>query len=183
MRDVPRILPVLLLLAGFLPGGVDAQSREAEVRTYLQGVGCFFRMPPGEVQVLSQGRVSEEEIPVILFLASRAGVSGEVLVALRRTGASWMELARRYGMDAAVLHFPLGGASPGAALARAYDAYGAVAPREWGKVTLTDQEVVGLVNLRFLTEHNRIPPSQVLQARERAGDWVGAFIALGGRTC
>jgi len=163
-----------------LPGAVPAQ--DASTRMYLLAAGCHFRVPAGEVEVLARWSIPPEEIPVGLFLSARAGVSPEVIFSLRRTRTSWGDLAARYGLGAAALHVPLGGGGAGE-LSRAYAAFEALPPREWDSVTLTDPEVIALVNLRFLTESLGIPASRVLDARAANGGWVAVYAALGGRGC
>jgi hypothetical protein len=166
------------LVALLLPGAVAAQ----DARMYLLAAGCHFRVPAGEVEVLARWSIPPEEIPVGLFLSARAGVSPEVIFSLRRTRTSWGELAGRYGLGAAAFHVPLNGASPGE-LSRAYEAFEGSPPREWDSLSLSDPEIIALVNLRFLTESLGIPASRVLDARAANGNWVAVYAAVGGRGC
>lgn len=172
---------LILLLAALLPSTGAAQ--DAATRTYLLRAGCHFGAPAGEVEVLARWSVSPEEIPVALFIAERTGVSAEVVLSLRRGGASWSDLSARYGLGGGAFHVPLAGAAPGDRLARAYGEFGSRSPREWDPVRLPDAEVVDLVNLRFLTESLGIPVARALEARASAGSWVEAFTAVGGRGC
>ena len=43
------------------------------------------------------------DFETVPFLARRAGISPEALVALRGSGSGWVELARRYGVDESVI--------------------------------------------------------------------------------
>jgi hypothetical protein len=104
---------------------------------------------------------------VVLFVARRAGVSPEALVALRRSGRGWAELTVRYRLDAAQFHVPLPNQAPAGVLAAAYEGYRALPASRWSEVTLTDADVVGLVNLRVLAQTLGVAPATVLQA---AGD-------------
>lgn len=175
------VMPVLLAV-GMLPA-TAVEAQDPVVRTYLQGAACHFRFPASEVEVLSRWGLPEEEIPVVLFLSQRAGVSPEVILSLRRARSSWNDLSRRYGIGASNFHVPLGDAAPDPSLARAYGEFGSRSPRDWDAVTLSDPEVVALVNLRFLTEALGIPPGRVLTARASSGGWARAYASLGGRGC
>ena len=180
LHPVLRLCLVAALLCTAIPSGVRGQ--DAATRMYLLAAGCHYRVPASEVEVLARWSIPPEEIPVGLFLASRAGVSPEVIFSLRRTRNSWADLAGRYGLGAAAFHVPLNGASAGE-LSRAYAEFDARSPREWDEVQLSDGEIVTLVNLRFLTESLGIPASRVLDARAGGGSWPAVFAAVGGRGC
>jgi len=170
---------VALLAVALLPAGGGAQ--DAQTRAFLQGVAAHFNLPPAEVDVLARWSIPAEEIPVALYIAGRASLSPEVVFSVRRGGTAWVEVARRYGVGSSVFHTALGGAPPSPLLARAYADFEGRAPREWDAVRLSDDEVVALVNLRFLMEALRVPAGRALEARASAGSWIGAYVALGGR--
>lgn len=172
-----RSAVLALVIAGLNadPGG----AQEAAVASYYGAVGEHFGVPSHEVMILSEWRLPEAEIPVVLFLADRGGISSEAVVALRRGGEGWAALARRYGLDADDFHMALEG-GPGS-LARVYERYRTVPRREWATLELRDEEIVGLVNMRVLSAVLGVAPQAVLQAYDRSGSWVRAYAALAGR--
>src|SRR5690606_23901931 len=119
-------IPVLLSIAAALlvPGRLEAQSAH-EREAYFRAVAEYFALPPDEVAILGSWDLPPDEIPVVLFVAARAGVSPEALTALRESGASWASLASRYRIGAAQLHVPLSRSPDGGALAETYRRYAA----------------------------------------------------------
>jgi hypothetical protein len=93
-----------------------------------------------------------------------------------RGGQSWFQLAQRSGLDAAALQVAIPGSSDGGPLASAYAKLRAEDPARG--VALDDAEVVGLVNLRFLSDFTRSQPSRVLEVVSGTGSWVSAYRSL-----
>jgi hypothetical protein len=160
------LVPCALPLAGQGPD-------QGALASYYRAVGEHFRLPAGEITILSEWRLSPEEIPVVLWVARRAGISPDAVVALRQAGRDWSDVARRYAVDAAAFHVALDGNA--GSLAPAYEAYRERPNAQWSSIQLDDGQIVGLVNLRVLTEVLRANPSSLLQTRDRTGSWVDAY--------
>lgn len=163
---------VLLAASAAALAGQGAGSAATEA--YFGAVAEYFVLPRSEVAILSEWRLSAEEIPVVLFLARRAGVSPEAVVALRDAGRGWADLAGRYRLDAAQLHVPLPESAPAGALEGAYQRFRSLPAGRWKEIALTDAEIVGLVNLRLLSETLRRTPQEILAAAV-SGSWVERY--------
>ncbi len=183
VRIPPRLAHVamtLALSAAAAPERLQGQGAPADrtdEEAFLRAVGEDFGLPATELEVLRRWGLAAAEIPVVLFVARRAGVSPDVVVTQRSGGESWMTIATRYSLHAGDFHVRLGG--PYGALAEAYHRFDALPAARWREITLSDAEVAGLVNARFLARHLQVSPSRA--ARELAdGDAVGAFARLRG---
>ena len=170
-----------LLLAAAWAGNAAAQPTEQTAReAYFKAVAEYFDLPASEVSILSEWRLPADEIPVVLFLAGHAGVSPEAVVALRTSGRGWAELARRYRLDAAQFHVPLSASAPTGVLEGAYGSYRSLPATRWHEITLEDSDIVGLVNLRLLSETLRRAPDDVLAGAGGEGSWVDLYARLMG---
>lgn len=159
--------------------GVTAQQRVADapqVQEYFRGVASYFRLPAEEVFILGDWRLPPEEVPVVLFLSRRAGVSPEAIAALRRNGQSWDELTRRYELGSEIYRVAL--PADAGSLTRAHSLFQGRPSSQWGSIELTDLEIVSLVNLKVLSEVLSSPPARVLEARDRAGSYPEAYRRL-----
>lgn len=171
-QGIARTLKVLALLT-LTAAAAAGQTREEQA--FLRSAANHFGLAEGEVAVLSQGGADPGEIPVVLYIATRAGVSAEAILALRRAGRSWSDLLRRYGMHAGQLHVvldPIPGEGP---LGVAYAAFGERPREAWTVISLPDAALVALVNLHFLVEYLELSPERVAQALTRAGSPVEAY--------
>ena len=175
VRPAAVVLAALGLLAA-ARGPSAAQQGDARDE-YLRAAAEHFRFSPREVSVLTRWGLSADEIPVVLFVARQAGVSPDVVVARRRQGGSWMEIATGYAIHAGNFHVPVQGAQ--GFLADAYERFDAVDASQWSTVRLSDDEVVGLVNVRFLARHLSISAGRVLGELAQ-GDVVEGYRRLRG---
>lgn len=165
---------VALMASAVLPMAVAAQDGP-DARAYLRAVAEYFETPAAEVSILADWGMPPDEIPVALFVATRAGVSPEALVALRRSGRSWVELTGRYQVGAGQLHVPFAQPPASGLLFAAYEQYQGRQPAEWGQVSLTDEEIVALVNVRVLSSALGMRPDEVLTRRASAGSFVEVY--------
>lgn len=160
-------------------GGLGAPAAGQE-SAYLDAVAEHFDTARDEVGILSGWGIPAGEIPVVLFVARTAGVSPDAVMALRRGGRSWGELAQRYGVTAARLHVPLAADADAGVLSRIYGEYRGRPSTAWVSLEVRDDEVVHLVNLRFLSDYLGRPPAEVLGALSAAGSPAAAFARLRG---
>ncbi|MGI9625380.1 MAG: hypothetical protein ACR2QM_00975 [Longimicrobiales bacterium] len=183
MSRIGKFLRVFPLLFLFLPGGLVGQrgggGGGAEAG-FFRGVAEYYNVAHEEVSVLSEWGLAPAEIPVVLFLAGRVGISPDVVVARRQRGADWIDIARGLGVHAGDLYVRLEG--PSGFLSGAYDRFNSSGPAEWDSVTLTDREVTGLVNVRFISRFLEVPPGDVIRALQTGGSVVQGYTALRRRT-
>ena len=160
-----------------VPALAQTQTPVSEVvrQGYFRAVGEFFTLPPTELAILNEWELDEDEIPVALFIAERTGVSAEALVALRRSGRSWAELAARYGVSAAALHVPIPEQSAAGEIATLYQRYRSTPESGWADIQLKSAEIVALINVRLLAQTLGILPAEVLAQSEEADSFVKLF--------
>lgn len=175
-----HVFPALLVCSLALAAASPARAAQAD--PYHAAVAEHFQVPVSEVGILSQGRITAAEIPVVLFVSSRAGASPDALMAMRRGGRGWAEISSRYGLHAGTFHVDLRGPAPAGPLAAAYEAYGSRDRSGWPAISLSDEAIVALVNVRFLSEYLSQAPSRVAEVVTREGAGPSALRALrGGR--
>jgi lambda repressor-like predicted transcriptional regulator len=150
---------LLLLCAGV--GGVSGvgvqelwgQERSPDDVHYLDVMAQAFSVPLAEATRLAGEGIRLEELPVVLFLGRETGLAPSAILALRRAGTSWADLARRSGLsaDRLLVELPEAVGSPAA---RALAGRIRATPRsEWNTLALTDAEIVLLVHIRVLSRH------------------------------
>ena len=162
------------VLAGY-PGTAVAQdapeSPPQAVGAYFRAVGEYFGVTASEIDILGDWELPPEEIPVVLFVATRVGVSPEALVGLRRSGDGWGEIVKRYGLGADVLYLPIPQGASAGRLQGLYDHLSSTPVNGWGEVALDADAVVTLVNVRLLVHVSGLTPVEVLQT-------IGVFARL-----
>lgn len=167
------------LLAPVLVSGQDPDSRVKAA--FFRTVADHFEVPPQEVAIVGDWDLAPDEVPVVFFLSKQAGVSPDALIGHRRQGRSWMEVCSRFGLGVGAFHLTFPPGTSLGFLARAYEEFNRYPVRDWAQINLVDEEIVGLVNLRVLSEGMGVSLPRVLRAREEAGSFLAAFSSLRGR--
>jgi hypothetical protein len=166
-------LSLLVLGTLFVPGKAQAQtaiSVGARIGDFHVAVSNYYHVPEREVIVIRERRIQDEELPVVLFIAQRARVAPARIVDLRLRGLSWWDISVRYGIRPEVYYVPVV-VSPGPPYGRAYGHY--KKPRkQWKTIVLSDDDVVNLVHVRFLSDYYGVPPERVIEARGQHHDFV-----------
>lgn len=176
MGTFPRAAVLVATLACVaVPSG--AQDTGAE-RAYFSAVARFFQLPESEIQILGDWNIPPDEIPVVLFVARRSGVSPEALVALRESGRSWTSLAARYGIGASVLHVPLRDIGAAGALTPLYERFRDTPVGQWGSLPLDDQDIVALVNVRVLSQSLGLASDEIARRTRASSSFVELYARL-----
>jgi hypothetical protein len=177
---VARFSWVVLSFVALAFGGTASeaqQQRDAE-RAYFGAVARYFQMPEGEVAILASWELPAEEIPVLLFVARRAGVSAEALVALREAGSTWTDLSDRYQIGARALHVPIRDPSAAGRLDELYATFGETPVDRWEEINLSSEHIVALVNVRVLSQSLGLTPDEVMRLTAREGSFVDLYVEL-----
>ncbi len=158
----------LLLLAGVAgaAGGVNAaRPRDGTIHSFYSALRNYYRVPEMEIAGFRESGISYEELPVVFFIAERARTEIQRVIDLRLANRTWTEIAFRFGLTPDIFYVPLATAPTGAPYSRPYGRYNSRPKREWKTVSLTDRDVVNLVNLKFITENYGTPSEQVIRMR------------------
>ncbi len=188
MADRLRAILLALCLCGatgvWVGTPLQAQSSPStrvplEEELYLRSVARVFETSPEEADLLSSWLRHPSELPVLLYLSRRAGVTPDIVGSLRKGGASWLRLASRLGLSAAVFHVELGDAEVGGILERPVALFRERPMAEWYAVALTDMEIVALVNVRVLAAASGASAPDVAVALSApAPDFMATYAAF-----
>jgi hypothetical protein len=143
-------------------------------------VGEHFHVPAQEVALLGDWGVPPQEVPVVLFIARRSGVSADVIASQRGGGVGWIDLARRFGLDVPDFHLFLPEDAPLGELAPVYQEFSTRPAHRWRDIQLDDPDLIALVNLRVLSEELNTPPAQVLRIWLETEDFVACHWRIRG---
>jgi hypothetical protein len=147
---------------------------DGELRNFYLAVSNHYRVPGEEVVAVKERyRFRNEELPVVYYLAARARVKPSVIIDLRISQMSWLDISFHYGLTPEIFFVPLTMKKVGPPYGKAYGYYKKYHPRkDWKKIVLSDSEIVDLVNLRFISEYHKLSPDSVVQMRSQGMNFV-----------
>lgn len=161
----------LALAALVLPQDTSAQGGQ-DRRAYVQVVADHFGVPTSEAEILLEGRIAIDNLPVVLFVSRETGLSASAVLALRRSATSWSAVSRRLSLPVQRFHVRVPEGDVDERIRRADGLFRSTAQADWDRIELTDEEVVTYVHLRVLGDQLRAAPGAILRARGSVGSWV-----------
>jgi len=166
----------LAILAAASPAHADVQAGislgEGGVQGFYLAIGEYYDAPASAVIAVHEKRkMPDEEIPVAYFIARRANVSPDVVVKLRLGGKSWMEVSAHFGISTDVYYVPVK-SDPGPPFGKAYGHFKNKKKGSRQAVVLSDDDIINLVNLRFISEHYGCSADEVIKMRSEGKSYV-----------
>jgi hypothetical protein len=177
------IVGCFFITASFFPAAVTsaqtAVNVSAQIGNFHVAVANYYHVPEREVVVVHERHIPDDDLPVVFFIAREARVPPARVIELRDRGRSWWDISVHFGLRPDVYYVPVA-YDPGPPYGHAYGHY--KKPKgEWRTIRLTDDDVVNLVQLRFLSEHYGIPADRVMAARSRNAHVVAMYSDIGDR--
>jgi hypothetical protein len=163
-------LPLLLAVTAKAQVSAGISISDDGPNSFYLAIGQTYGIPQQEVVVIHERRVPDDEIPVVFFIANRAHVRPEIVVERRLAGDSWMDITLFYHLDPAIFYLEYDG-DPGPEYGRVYG-YWRHPRNEWGRLRFEDDDIVKMVNLRFVSNHYHMRPEEVMRLRGEHGNFV-----------
>jgi hypothetical protein len=134
------------------------------VKGFYLAIGETYRVSEKEVVTIHDRRVPDDELPVVFFIARRAGVPARTVAEFRLEGKPWIEVALHFGLGADAFYVEYNDVPKGP-YGHAYGYYRNHPRKEWRTLRLDDAAVIDLVNLRFVVDRYRCTPDDVFRMR------------------
>lgn len=170
------VVPVFLAVIGGVGNAqqvdVGVTADENGLRSFHLAIGDYYHVPPPDVTVVRDHGIPDDELPVVFFLATQARVSPETIVQLRLEGWSWDRITFHLGLRPDIYYVPVSVPVQGPPYGHAYGYFRKHPRREWRRMHLGDADIVNLVALRFISEHEGIPPQEVIRLRSGGRPFV-----------
>jgi len=174
-RTVVWLISLNILLCGFIACQSAAQVNVSVSGSFYLGIGNYYKVPQTQVVVVRGRGIPDDELPVVFFISSRARIRPETVVKLRLGGLSWMAISLRYGLGPDIYYSPADDAVlKNPPYGKAYGYYKNKPRRKWKEIVLGDDDIINLVNLRFVSEHYGYSPAEVVRLRS-SGEKFGAI--------
>jgi hypothetical protein len=169
-KNISQFAAALFLMSATTASGQNVSAGVSVTNGHLQSfylaIGDYYRLPESRVvYARNHYHIHDEELPVVFFLASRAHVDPQVIIDLRmRHRMSWLDITFHYGLTPEIYYVPLLRVGP--PYGNAYGHY-KKHKNNYKRVVLADDDVVNLVNLRFMSEYHGIAAEVVMDRRGR----------------
>ncbi len=165
---------------------VGVSVEDGKLTGFYLAVKEYYKVPEREIVVVRERHIPDEEMPVVFFIARKANVPPSSIIAMRLKGNSWMEITLRFGLDPEIYYVPVGREISGPPYGKAYGHFKHGHKHKKGgppwrrgeenegryRASLGDDDIVNFVNLKFMSEHYRLQPEDVIDMRSRGRNFV-----------
>jgi len=171
------ILVIFLTLIILSPGSIaQTNTMNLELSIGSEGVngfcfamGSYYNVPQTEIVIIKQSGIPNEEMPVVFFIAKKARVTPKAVIDLRRRNMSWLEITLHFGLSPDIYYVPV---TTGRYYRNSYGYYMNTPKKQWNKIIFKDSDIIDLVNLKFISEHYKYTPNDVIKMRENGKNFV-----------
>lgn len=150
---------------------ISAGVNLAPVNDYFLAVQRYNSVPDKDFVIIRKQAIPEEQMPVVMFISSKAKVAPIVIMNMRRQGKIWAAIAMAFGIGPEDFYVPVDGPVYGNTYGRLYSYYNRPM-RTWRDIRLSDDDVVNFVNLRFMCDHYGYRPDEVIRMRDSGRSFV-----------
>lgn len=175
MRRIAWTATVLLtaaLLAPVVASALDItqsveQSVQQGVKEFVTGVAEQWKQSPESVETLKKLGIKEEELPLLMMIAERAGKTPEEIAKQRKSGKSWNTIMTTNKVPPETVYAPATG-PVGPPYGNAYGYFRNRQQKDWKNIRLSDDEAVGLANIKYLSTREQVPPDEIIRRKGQA---------------
>ncbi len=162
-RFVSTILFALILTVSLV--GTSSAAPDYE-REYILTIGDHYNVAFEDVHDVVLKGIKTEEIPVVFYIAKHSYSSSMEIAKARLEGQSWNKIAHHYGLNGASFHVLVVGNLNSPTFEPILDKYRETLQADWANISLTNSDIVNLVNLKMINTKHNYPPMEVIGMRD-----------------
>jgi len=166
--NTQRLSCILLALA-VIPGALYAGDEKV---AFEEALMAYYEITGDDVTALKETGLALEEMPVALHWASPAMTSPVNLATLRARGDSWQDIAHVRQVGPSSVYIRIGKEFTSTIYEPIFAKFTKVKGATWTDVPLTSDDIVNLVNLKFLSSYYGYSMFEIMAMRDGGADFV-----------
>ncbi len=163
MRYLLTTVFILLLAVVLIPTGSMADQMEDK---YYQDVADYYNVSYEALVNLIDLGITDEDMPVVLFVADRMNSDFEEVAQMRAEGESWSNVLSFVGLKNDAFYIIISSRIESKTFAPIFEKFSTNPKSKWNNIDFTDNEIVNLVNLKFVSSHNDYSIFDIMAMRD-----------------
>jgi hypothetical protein len=144
---------------------------QVQITGYYSALEQYNNIPDRDVMFIKKRGVSDEELPVVLFIASKSNVSTDMILKMRSRKLSWWQIAMSLNLDPELFYFPVKAKYRGKIYGNYYNNFSR--PRnDWKRIVMNDDDMINSVNMKFVADHYGYDTDYVIRMREEGRNFI-----------
>jgi hypothetical protein len=115
--------------------------------------------------------VGVNDVAAAYAIAERSDVSIDKVVELRSSNQNWATVAKNCGLGGTDFYIMISGRFSSKTYSPIFEKFNAAPASTWGDLVLTDDEIVNLTNLRFISSHHDYSMFDIIAMKDIGSDW------------
>lgn len=166
MRRIAVLLSVsLAVYCGALAQPVDLEGE------YLEAIGIYYEVEPDTLSAVAGEDLVSTDLAVVYGIAKRSGTEAQKVASMYRETKSWAKVVSGCELEAVDFYIMISGKVESRVFSPIFAKFSGSEPHHWKDLTLTDQEIVDLVNLRVLSSHHDYSLFDVMAMKDYGSSW------------
>lgn len=166
--NAPKVACVMLALMS-IPVALFGGD---EISPFEEALMGFYEINGEDLAALKETGLAHDEMPVALHLAPLAMTSPANLATLRARGDSWKDIANIRQLGPSSVYVLIGKEFESTTYEPIFAKFTKVKGASWTEVPLTNDDIVNLVNLKFLSSHYGYSMFEIMKLRDGGADFV-----------
>ena len=154
----------ILAVSVFGDVNIGITADEDGVKEFHLAIGDFYKSSDKQVAAIAKNGINNEELAVVFFLAEQGHVSPKAIIDLRSGGKSWFEISLHLGLKTETYFIEVHEANK-PPYGKALGHFKKKPKSEWNEIRLGDDDIINLVNLKFLSKHYNLPPDEIIKMK------------------
>jgi hypothetical protein len=162
MRTLPGYLVVAIFVIALPMRALGTDKEDA----YFADIAAHFQDSTAVLQEILAEEIDPEDLPVCFVVARETNSSAQQIAQLRKQGDSWADIMRTKGMSPRAFYFIVAVDFDSKTYSPLFAKYTTVPQSEWPDIVLSDEDVVNLVNLKFIYRRHGYSVFEVMAMRD-----------------
>lgn len=142
-----------------------------EIKAFHVGLEGHYKARPGSAEKFHKRGIPNDHLPIVFFIAHHSEVAPERVIEKRIAGMSWHAISIHFGHHAGLFHVDTEH-HHGPPYGKALGYYKKYPKHQWSKIKLTDAEIAGLVNVKFMAKKFKCSVDEVIQLHVKGDSFV-----------
>src|SRR6202453_3444298 len=156
--------------------GSGAATPSVPPDSFYTAMEGYFKVSNDQVKSCQEANISDEEMPLIFFIAQRAGVDPQAVMAVHSGGLTWMQTADHFKLNPKIFFVSL---SVNGLVRTPYEKSYGYYKSHSNRLNLSDIDMLNWVDLKFLSEYYGYDPQEIVQMRNKGENFrdINAYYA------
>jgi len=170
MRSIIIFLIAAIFSCGILIAGafgdvnIGITADEDGVKEFHLAIGDFYKSSDKQVAAITKYGINDEELAVVFFLAEQSNVSPKAIIDLRLGAKSWFDISLHFGLKPEIYFIDIHEVSR-PPYGKALGHFKKKPKSQWNEIRLADDDIINLVNLKFLSKYYNLSPDEIIKMR------------------